>query len=107
MRAGSSNTRVVEALPLLAPPDVTVEIYRGIGGLPFFNLDLETDAPPPAVAQLRDRVGACDGLVICSPEYAHGVAGVMKNVAHRVRGRRRDRAESTARSDGSRSRRLT
>jgi NAD(P)H-dependent FMN reductase len=31
------------------------------------------------VAALRARVEACDALVISSPEYAHGVAGAMKN----------------------------
>jgi chromate reductase len=81
LREASSNTRLVEALVKLAPPDVQVEVYRGLQDLPYFNLDLDLDgaAPPAAVADLRSRVGACDGLVICSPEYAHGVAGVMKN----------------------------
>lgn len=79
LRAASSNTRLIEALPALAPPDVEVVVYRGLGDLPHFNPDLVDPAPPPAVRALWDRVGASDGLVICSPEYAHGVAGCMKN----------------------------
>lgn len=65
----------------VAPDDVTIELYDRLESLPYFNpdLDRETDTPPPAVASLRARVGNADGLVICSPEYAHGVPGVLKN----------------------------
>lgn len=79
LRAGSSNTRPVEALALLAPPGVEVVVNPGIGVLPHFNPDLDGDAPPAEVLDWRREIGLCDGLVICSPEYAHGVAGVMKN----------------------------
>lgn len=78
LRAASSNTRVVEALARLAPADTEVVIYRGLGELPHFNPDLDA-SPPEAVLDLRRQVGEADGLIICSPEYAHGVAGAMKN----------------------------
>jgi NAD(P)H-dependent FMN reductase len=41
-----------------------------------------SDAPealPRKVHELRREVGLSDGLLICSPEYAHGVAGSLKN----------------------------
>ena len=79
LRAASSNSRLIEALALLAPPGVAVDVYRGLGELPHYNPDLEDEALPPAAAAWRRRIGEADGLVICSPEYAHGVAGVMKN----------------------------
>jgi len=79
LRAASSNTRVIEALALLAPPGVEVVAHTGIGALPHFNPDLDGDAPPAEVLEWRRQIGLCDGLMICSPEYAHGVAGVMKN----------------------------
>lgn len=79
LRDASSNSRAVQALARLASDGIAVEVYRGLQDLPHFNLDLDGDEPPPAVADLRRRVGECDGLIICSPEYAHGVAGVMKN----------------------------
>ena len=78
LRAGSANTRVVEALAHLAGPEVVVSVYRGLGDLPLFNPDLE-DRLPAEVADLRRAVGGADAVVICSPEYAHGVAGAMKN----------------------------
>jgi len=81
LRAASSNSRLVAALRRLAPADIAVEIYEDLGGLPHFNPDLDAgdDALPALVLALRRKIGRCDGLVICSPEYAHGVAGVMKN----------------------------
>ncbi len=79
LRAASSNSRLIAALALLAPADVEVVIYRGLGELPHFNPDLDDERLPPQAAELRRQIGLCDGLIICSPEYAHGVAGSMKN----------------------------
>lgn len=89
LRAASNNTALLRALAQLAPSanvnanmdvdvDVRVEVYAGLGNLPLFNPDLES-SDPPAVAALRERIIAAHGLVIASPEYAHGVSGVMKN----------------------------
>ncbi|MFL5539980.1 MAG: NADPH-dependent FMN reductase [Longimicrobiaceae bacterium] len=79
LRAASSNTAVVEAARLLAPSGVEVVIYRGLGELPHFNPDVEMGVLPPAVAELRAAVGGADALLVCSPEYAHGVPGSLKN----------------------------
>jgi chromate reductase, NAD(P)H dehydrogenase (quinone) len=78
LRAASTNTVLVETLPALAPAGVEVLVWRGLGELPHFNPDLDGDALP-SVRELRGLVGKTDGLILCSPEYAHGVAGVMKN----------------------------
>jgi chromate reductase, NAD(P)H dehydrogenase (quinone) len=82
LRAASSNTAALQALQALAPAGVAVELYRGLDTLPYFNPDLDgEDRPerPAPVLELRRLVGACSGIVICSPEYAHGVPGVLKN----------------------------
>jgi NAD(P)H-dependent FMN reductase len=79
LRRASSNTRLVEALTRLAPEGVEVAVYRGLRGLPHFDLDLDGESPPPQVAELRREVGVSAGLIICCPEYAHGVPGSLKN----------------------------
>jgi chromate reductase, NAD(P)H dehydrogenase (quinone) len=70
-------------MSMLAPPGVEFVLYEGLGWLPHFNPDLDSsEAPellPQEVKELRREVGLADGLVICSPEYAHGVAGSLKN----------------------------
>src|SRR4051812_26955392 len=81
LRARSSNTDVLRALKIVAAPDFSVSLYDGLGELPFFNPDLENepDGLPPTVQDLRAQVSKADALVICSPEYAHGVPGALKN----------------------------
>ena len=79
LRAGSSNTAVLRAAARLTPAGIEIALYDGIGDLPFFNPDIEGDRLPDAVAAFRALIGEADGLLISSPEYARGVAGVMKN----------------------------
>ncbi len=81
LRAASSNTAVLEALRLLAPPGVTVRRYLELDALPAFNPDLEESADlPAAVTRLRVLIGQADAIVISSPEYARGMAGALKNM---------------------------
>jgi chromate reductase, NAD(P)H dehydrogenase (quinone) len=80
LRAASHNTAVLAAAKRLAPQGVAIDLFDGIAKLPFFNSDLETaEYLPDAVPAFRQIIGAADGLLISSPEYARGVAGVMKN----------------------------
>lgn len=79
LRAMSSNSAVLDAAALLAPQGMVLTRYSGLAGLPHFNPDIDGDAPPPEVLELRRLVGAADGLLISSPEYAHGLAGSFKN----------------------------
>ena len=78
LRAVSSNTALLRAAARLAPERMEVRLYGGLGDLPHFNPDLE-ESEPPSVTDLRAQVRWADGLLISSPEYAHGVPGVLKN----------------------------
>lgn len=78
LRQRSYNTAALEALAVLVPARVEVEVFRGLGELPLFNPDLEGQHVP-AFERLRAAVGRADGLMIASPEYAHGITGVLKN----------------------------
>jgi len=82
LRARSANDAILRALAAAAPARVRVERWDGVAALPHFNPDLDGEgaAPPPIVAELRAVLGAADGVVLCSPEYAHGVPGALKNV---------------------------
>jgi NAD(P)H-dependent FMN reductase len=79
LRAVSSNTAVLRAAVRLAPDGVEIVLFEGLASLPFFNPDLDGDTVPEAVAAFRRLVGEADGMLISSPEYARGVAGVLKN----------------------------
>jgi chromate reductase, NAD(P)H dehydrogenase (quinone) len=79
LRSGSSNTLLLQAASSLAPPGVEITMYEGIDRLPFFNPDLDGDVVPLEVEGFRSALRSANGLLISSPEYAHGVPGVMKN----------------------------
>ena len=77
-RDASFNTRILRALPSLAPAGVDVVPFD-VAQIPFYNQDLEDDLPA-SVASLRSAVAAADGIVIASPEYNHSYSALAKNV---------------------------
>lgn len=77
LRRNSYNTAVLEALKEISPNNVDFHIGR-IDNLPLFNPDLE-ETHLPAVDTLKLSLSQASGLVIASPEYAHGISGPMKN----------------------------
>ena len=78
LRRDSSNTALLQAAARLAPEGIAVTLFEGLGDLPHFNPDLD-DAQPASVLDFRRRIEATDGLIMSTPEYAHGVPGVLKN----------------------------
>ncbi|MDB4977142.1 MAG: azr 2 [Myxococcaceae bacterium] len=78
LRIGSSNHAVLGAIRQLEPA-IDLHVYDGVGRLPHFSPDLDTDNPPSEVATFRELVRSADALVVCSPEYAHGIPGALKN----------------------------
>jgi len=79
LRAASSNSALVQAAAATAVAGVEVSVYEGLADLPPFNPDLDEGQGPAAVVRFRAALQACDALLISSPEYAHGVPGVLKN----------------------------
>lgn len=81
LRAASSNTALLEAAVAHAPSGMEIALFSGLGDLPLFNPDLDGEggALPSAVGALRAQIASAGGVIISSPEYAHGVPGAMKN----------------------------
>ena len=77
LRRVSYNTAALEALRELSPVD-TAFIIGEIKDLPLFNPDLD-DTCIPALVKLKSQLAEASGLIIASPEYAHGISGPMKN----------------------------
>jgi chromate reductase len=78
LRRISSNTSLLQAAALLAPRGVEVVLYGRLAELPAFNPDLE-GAEGDAVLDWRGELSRADAVLVCSPEYAHGVVGSVKN----------------------------
>ena len=80
LRRHSRCKALLEATRLRAGPDgLRFSHFEGLGALPLFNPDLLEAQAPPAVQTFWNAVDAADVILIASPEYAHGVTGVIKN----------------------------
>ncbi|MEK8131846.1 NADPH-dependent FMN reductase [Paenibacillus filicis] len=79
LRSRSSHTALLEAAAELAPAQMQLTLYEGLADLPPFNPELDIEPYPAAVEQFRERLRASDGVLICTPEYANALPGVLKN----------------------------
>src|SRR5438874_6188893 len=78
LRKESFNRSLVRAAQELAPPNMMIEIFD-LAGIPLYNGDVEAAGDPEPVAAFKQAIRAADALLIATPEYNHGVPGVMKN----------------------------
>ena len=76
LRSNSSNTALIKAIAKIVPDFVQYTIYEDLHNIPLFD---ESDIPAESVTKLRHLIANADGILICSPEYAFGVSGVLKN----------------------------
>jgi NAD(P)H-dependent FMN reductase len=79
LRSESLNAAVLRSAADLFAPPWEIFVQQDLGQLPFFNADVEQNELPPVIAEFRARLGEADGMLIASPEYAHGTSGVLKN----------------------------
>lgn len=76
LRTTSSNVKIVKKVQQWAPPHVNVVIYEDLASLPAFD---DSDEETEAVKTWRRRLTEADGVFVCSPEYAFGIPGALKN----------------------------
>lgn len=78
LRRGSHNSALLRAATRLMPADATLEV-ASIRGIPLYDYDVEVQALPPTVTQLKDAIVAADGVLLVTPEYNNSIPGVFKN----------------------------
>jgi chromate reductase len=78
LRRASASTAVLRAAAERLPPDVELSI-ASIGELPLYNEDDRRPETIAAVNELNRAIDNADGLVVASPEYNHGIPGVLAN----------------------------
>ena len=78
LRINSFSAAVLNALAEATAAQATYD-FADIGALPHFNQDLYVDPLPATVQYFREQIVSAAGLVISSPEYNHGIPGVLKN----------------------------
>ena len=78
LRRGSLNRALLRAAQGLAPEGMAIETFE-LDDVPLYNGDVEAEGDPPGVAAFKTAIRQADGVLFVTPEYNHGVPGVMKN----------------------------
>lgn len=78
LRSGSYNRALLQAAAEEAPEGMTIETFD-LSGIPLYNQDVEEQGDPTPVVEFKEAIGRCDGVIISTPEYQHGMTGVLKN----------------------------
>ena len=80
LRAGSFNTALLHAAQEEASGSEIEFDAATLHGIPLYDGDAEArDGEPEAVAALKQRILASDGVLLVTPEYNNGIPGVFKN----------------------------
>lgn len=76
LRENSSSAAVIRTAVKMFGDRVNIIHYNGTGQLPHFN---DMDEVPAVVVAFRKLIADADGVLICTPEYAYGIPGTLKN----------------------------
>jgi chromate reductase, NAD(P)H dehydrogenase (quinone) len=57
---------------------MTIETFD-LTPMPLYNQDLDVGEGPQPVSRFREAIDRADGVLIATPEYQHGISGVLKN----------------------------
>lgn len=79
VRAQSSNSDILKAIAALLPENINYTIYKDLEALPHFNPDTNGDLSPAIVNDFRAQLKDADAVIICTPEYAFNLPGVLKD----------------------------
>ena len=77
LRKESFSLKIANALAKLAPASLKLDVTT-LGGISFFNQDLEA-APPADWLAFREKLQKSDGVLFVTPEYNRAIPGVLKN----------------------------
>jgi len=78
-RTNSSNRELINVIIELYKAKADIQVFEGLDQIPHFNPDRDDEHPPKQVSFFRRQVKEADGILICTPEYAMGVPGTLKN----------------------------
>ncbi|MEP7109155.1 MAG: NAD(P)H-dependent oxidoreductase [Ferruginibacter sp.] len=74
-----TNHNLIKAFAELTKYNFSVTLFEGLSELPHFNPDEYTGNVAEQVLHFRQLLNNADDVIICTPEYAHGFPGTLKN----------------------------
>jgi len=78
-RSESTNLYLIKAIIHLTNGIFEINLFKDLTKIPHFNPDLDHEKSPQEVIAFRNELKQADGILICTPEYAMGVPGTLKN----------------------------
>jgi chromate reductase len=78
LRQASYNRALLKAAQEAAPDGMVLEAFDLLE-VPLYNGDVEAAGDPTSVAAFKAAIHRADAVLFVTPEYNHGVPGVMKN----------------------------
>ena len=77
IRNNSSNGNILHAAFALLPENFTFKIFDKLEQIPPFNPGADDNN---VIKNFKKLVYKANGVIICTPEYAFGVPGILKNL---------------------------
>ena len=78
LRRASFSTSLLKVLSEKTAPAIDIHVVT-LEDIPLYNEDLDRNPEIPSVAAFKKIITESDGVLITTPEYNHGVPGVLKN----------------------------
>jgi chromate reductase len=78
LRKASFNTALLKILAEKSASSINIQVVT-LNDIPLYNEDLDMATGVSAVNALKRSISSCDGVLISTPEYNHGIPGVLKN----------------------------
>lgn len=76
LRRNSASNAILKFIAGELSETISFVIYDKLAGIPPFD---DSDVVPTAVQEFRQLIEKSDGVLICTPEYAFGIPGALKN----------------------------
>lgn len=80
VREDSYNAALLNEISNRAKNNINITVFDELKCIPVFEPDTPDLSLPEPVNFLMSKIKASDGVIISTPEYAHGVPGVLKNL---------------------------
>jgi len=76
IRNNSSSHTVMNEVINNLPANVKFSLFEQLADIPAFD---GSESDPDPVAHFKSQINQADAIIICTPEYAFGVPGALKN----------------------------
>jgi chromate reductase len=78
LRRASYNRGLVRAAAASAPSGIRIRIVE-LDQIEFYNQDVEDAGEPDPIRAFKRAIAEADAILVATPEYNHGIPGVLKN----------------------------